>query len=273
MNINNIVTAYIKTGYSHADAVSKAAQDIILLKISSSSLSHNVTIKGGVVMHDISKDARRATRDMDIDFIKYSLENTSIYKFIDKLNNVKDGIEIKIVGKIKELKHQDYNGKRVNIKLIDKNKYTIETKLDIGVHKNLDIVQNEYTFDLKAINQKAVIMINPLEQIFVEKLKSLLIFSFTTTRYKDIFDFCYLIKYSKLNMKKVEKLVQKIIFNSKYTKVNDFSDILNTLVLVFNDKSFKSKIQNNKVNWLNISYEEVTSTILDYIKKIIKITI
>ena len=37
-------------------------------------------------MHNISKDMRRATRDMDIDFIKYSLEDKSIRNFIKELN-------------------------------------------------------------------------------------------------------------------------------------------------------------------------------------------
>ena len=36
-------------------------------------------------MHNISKDMRRATRDMDIDFIKYSLEDKSILSFIKEL--------------------------------------------------------------------------------------------------------------------------------------------------------------------------------------------
>lgn len=56
-------------GYKNADAVAKVAQDIILLKISKSRFNKNVTIKGGVVMHSISNDLRRATRDLDLDFI------------------------------------------------------------------------------------------------------------------------------------------------------------------------------------------------------------
>ena len=93
--------------------------------------NENVTIKGGVVMHNISKDMRRATRDMDIDFIKYSLEDRSIREFIKELNNTDDGIKIKITGKIEPLHHQDYDGKRVYIQLTDKNRYSISSKLDI----------------------------------------------------------------------------------------------------------------------------------------------
>ena len=69
---------YINEGYDFLDASAKVCQDIILAKISKSSLNRNITIKGGVVMHNISKDSRRATRDLDLDFIKYSLDDKSI---------------------------------------------------------------------------------------------------------------------------------------------------------------------------------------------------
>lgn len=117
-----MVDLYVNDGYELADAIAKVSQDIILLKISKSSFSHNVTIKGGVVMHNISKNKRRATRDMDFDFIKYSLNDESIIKFIEKLDKVDDGIKIKINGKIEELHHQDYSGKRVFITIIDEKK-------------------------------------------------------------------------------------------------------------------------------------------------------
>ena len=53
MNIYELINKYIKAGYSENDAISKVAQDIILLKIGSSKYSKNVTVKGGVVMHKI----------------------------------------------------------------------------------------------------------------------------------------------------------------------------------------------------------------------------
>ena len=124
-------------------------------------------------MHNISKDNRRATRDLDLDFIKYSLDDKSMKNFIEKLNYPKTDISIKIIGKIEELSHQDYNGKRVYIELKDKNHNKIETKLDIGVHKNFDIEQDEYCFDLNNINENVTLLINSKEQIFTEKIKSL----------------------------------------------------------------------------------------------------
>lgn len=85
MNIYMLVNKYIEIGYLENDAIQKVAQDVILLKIGKSKYKRNITIKGGVVIHNISKDLRRATRDMDIDFIRYSLEDESIIEFINEL--------------------------------------------------------------------------------------------------------------------------------------------------------------------------------------------
>ena len=126
MDIYELVNKYIEAGYSEEDAIPKVAQDIILLKIGNSKYHKNITVKGGVVMHNISKDMRRATRDMDIDFIKYSLEDKSILNFIKELNNTDDGIKIKITGKIEPLHHQDYDGKRVYINDVASYKNKIE---------------------------------------------------------------------------------------------------------------------------------------------------
>ena len=101
MNIEKLVQDYLKAGYGIIDAESKVCQDIILLKIANSKFSKNITIKGGVVIHSISNDLRRATRDLDLDFIKYSLEDSSIRKFIEELNLMDDGIKIQIDGEIK----------------------------------------------------------------------------------------------------------------------------------------------------------------------------
>lgn len=58
-----------------------------------SSLTRNETVKGGVVMRSITRNIRRATQDMDIDFIRHSLSDHSIDTFVKKLNSI-DGIHI-----------------------------------------------------------------------------------------------------------------------------------------------------------------------------------
>ena len=107
-------------------------------------------------MHNISKSARRATRDLDLDFIKYSLDDNSIINFINELNKNNNELMIRINGNIEKLHHQLYEGKRVNISIIDNYNNSLETKLDIGVHKYFELEQDEYIFDLLIINDENI---------------------------------------------------------------------------------------------------------------------
>ena len=127
MNLQEMIRENISLGYSDENAQAKVCQDLILLGLSKSSLSRNATIKGGVVMRSITNNIRRATQDIDIDYIRYSLNDDSIRMFIDEINNV-PGIDISIVGNIKELKQQDYKGKRVFITIKDETGYSIQSK-------------------------------------------------------------------------------------------------------------------------------------------------
>lgn len=71
-------------GYTYENAEAKVCQDVGLKALSESCLRRNTTILGGVVMRSISHDVRRATQDMDIDFIRYSLSDDSIRELIQK---------------------------------------------------------------------------------------------------------------------------------------------------------------------------------------------
>ena len=255
MDIYELVNKYINAGYSENDAIPKVAQDIVLLKIGNSKYNKNITVKGGVVIHNISKDMRRATRDMDIDFIKYSLEDKSIRDFIKELNNTEDDIKIKIIGKIEPLHHQDYDGKRVYITLTDKNYYSINSKLDIGVHKYFDMEQDEYYFDLNIIDESVSLLINSKEQIIVEKLKSLLKFGITSTRFKDIFDFYYLINFQDETMRE-----------------NTLKDIHIRLTNILNNRRFQSRINTANNNWLEIPIKNVIDNVLEYFDGLVKVT-
>ncbi len=53
-----------------------------------------------------------------------------------------------MTGRITELKHQDYHGKSIDIHIRDDNETVIKSKIDIGVHNNMNIEQEEYCFDV-----------------------------------------------------------------------------------------------------------------------------
>ncbi len=268
MNIEELRYKYIKEGFNLANASAKICQDIILSKISKSTLNKNITIKGGVVMYGLSNDKRRATRDLDMDFIKYSLDDSSINNFINKLNEVNDGISIMIDGNIEDLNQQDYKGKRVNIKLVDNNNFSVSAKLDIGVHKNLDIKQDEFCFCLESLEEKVTLIINSKEQIIAEKLKSLLKFGIRSTRYKDIFDFYYLIKYTNLNKKELTFLLQKLIVKDKTMKENSVVEIVSDLSIILNNNEYKNSLSQARNNWLELPIDNVIYEITNFFESL-----
>lgn len=272
MNIYEAVNKYVTAGYSENDAIPKVAQDIVLIKIGNSKYAKNITVKGGVVMHNISKDMRRATRDMDIDFIKYSLEDKSIRDFIKELNHIDDGIKIKIIGKIESLHHQDYDGKRVYIQLTDSHHYSVSSKLDIGVHKYFDIEQDEYYFDFNIIDESVSLLVNSKEQIIVEKLKSLLKFGITSTRFKDIFDFYYLINNENLDKDKLIEYINILIFKDDSMHENELKDIHIRLTNILNNSKFQSRINTANNNWLGAPIKDTIDNVLDYFNGLVKVT-
>ena len=118
MNLSDLILEMQKRGYKPEDANARVCQDIVLKAISQSALSRNVTIKGGVVMRSLTDSIRRATQDMDIDFIRYSLSEESITRFIEAINCL-NSIHIQKTGKTEELNQQDYKGKRIHIQISD----------------------------------------------------------------------------------------------------------------------------------------------------------
>jgi len=261
MNLNEIRDYYVSEGYDFLDASSKTCQDVILLKIAKSKLSRNVAIKGGVIIQYISKDKRRATRDFDIDFIKYSLADDSIKAFIGVLNDVDDGIEINITAPIEELSHQEYRGKRANLVLVDQENNKIETKLDIGVHTKLDIEQEEYCFEINSIDENVILFMNSKEQVFSEKLRSLLKLGRFSTRYKDLFDFYYFIEIAGLNKDKLKKCITDFILEASDMREVTIEDILVRLRSIFESKDYLGKASRVRNNWLDTPMSVVTDRI------------
>ena len=107
LKIDELIATAHSEGFRGDNAAAKVCQDLILKAISKSRLSRNVTIKGGVVMRFLSGSARRATLDIDIDFLHYPIEDSAIDAFIEDLNCL-TGVTFSRFGTIEELNQQDY---------------------------------------------------------------------------------------------------------------------------------------------------------------------
>lgn len=268
MNIDDIVSKYLELGYPLAYAESTAAHDIILSKIFRSHYRKNITIKGGVLMHSISNSIRRATKDIDLDFIKYSINNDSIIKFVNELNVLDDGVKLLIDKDIEELNQEDYSGKRVYLHIKDKYNNSIKTKLDLGVHSHFDIEQEEYCFNLNQLDGSVCLFVNSKEQVFVEKIKSLLKHGIRSTRYKDLYDFYYLIEYTNLDNKMIKDYFDLLIIKDQLVKEKSIYDIRNRINEILNNSFYKNNVIKSKTNWLDVPIEEVINSLINYIDNI-----
>ena len=262
INLNDMIEAEIENGYGDANAQAKVCQDVILKAISASSLSRNVTIKGGVVMRSKTKNIRRATQDLDIDFIRYSLANESIDMFVNKLNCI-DGLSLARIGDIEELKQQDYHGKRVYIEIKDSFDNVIISKLDLGVHNRLDIEQEEYCFDIAFDEEGASLLINSNEQMFAEKLRSLLRFGAVSTRYKDIFDL-YFLK-DGIDVERLKTCLDSYIYNDSEMREKTNKDISRRVKLVFSNRAYLGRLRTTDKKWLDEDLDEILKGLVDFI--------
>ena len=264
IDIDLMIKKEIENGYGDANAQAKVCQDLILKAIATSSLNRNVTIKGGVVMRGKTGNVRRATQDLDLDFIRYSLSDASIDAFISKLNCL-EGLAFKRVREIKELKQQDYHGKRVYVQITDSKGFVIENKMDLGVHNKLDIEQEEFCFDIAYDDEGASLLVNSNEQMIAEKLKSLLKFGTLSSRYKDVFDIYYLSQH--VNKDVMRMCFKTYIFDDPKMRENDLNGVLRRLSLIFKDKLYVSHLNSTDINWLEEDIDVVIAGIIAFIKK------
>ena len=266
-NLQECINEYIKDGYARNYAISKVCQDIFLNRIYHSRYSDRITIKGGVVMFNLTHNIRRATIDIDMDLINMSIATDNIvhiFMELGKLDNI-DGFKLEInKDKIEELSHQDYHGKRLTVTISDQYNRHYNIKLDIGVHKHIDILQDTLLLDTKIIEGNVSFLVNPKEQIFVEKVIPLLKFGPLSTRYRDIFDIYWLITKGNLNKKQILNYMKTLIFDTDI-EISNIKDVLDVINLVFKEKMFIKNLYNNN-NWTGENINKILKTIKKYIE-------
>ena len=267
MDLRKMMNMYYEEGLSYELAAARVCQDIVLKAIAIGPLSRNVTIKGGVVMRSLTDNIRRATRDIDLDFIHYSIEDNAIRGFIQKMNCIPN-VKIEIIGAIEELKHQDYHGKSIKVRITDENGSTVESKIDIGVHKHLELEQEEYCFDVCMDEEGASLLKNTKEQSMVEKLRALLIFGANNRRYKDIYDMYYL--KDDLNPDRFLRYMNMLIFEDEGMRENGMDDIIRRLESCFKDENFLKRISASRQRWIDEDIEVITEGIVAFFRELLQ---
>ena len=255
----------VAAGYSDDTAYAKIAHDIVLKAIRDAGFHDKLTVKGGVVMSSITDIARRATMDMDLDFLRYPLSNDGIRKFVSGMNRMAP-CRIRISGKIETLRQQEYKGKRIRLMLVDSTGYTIETKIDFGVHTREDVEQSDLSFRVVTDDKEISLLANSGEQIFVEKLKSLLRLGSASTRFKDVFDMYYLSR--RVRKTVVRKLLKAYVFDDPGMRENTVSDVVGRLGRVFGNRTFLRSMSRPTNAWLDVAPEEAMSDIVAFLSSL-----
>ena len=115
--------------------------------------------------------------------------------------------------------------------------------------------QDEYCFDVCLDDVGASLLINSKEQIFTEKLRSLLRFGPLSTRYKDIFDLCYLSEH--VDKDRLMKCMNTYIFSEPNMRENDMGAIMKRLNRTFSDKLYCQNIgRSARLNWLGLKVDD-----------------
>ena len=120
-----------------------------------------------------------------------------------------------------------------------------------------------FCFDIALDSEGASLLINSSEQMFAEKLRSLLKFGSFSTRFKDVFDLYYLSGVA--NKTNLLKCLDAYIFSDNQMRENSIADVVKRLEQIFSDKAYLKRLSTSDKNWLGIDVEEVTKGILFYI--------
>lgn len=174
MDLNEMRARYEREeGYSCLNATARVCQDVILSKLAASGMRDRVTVKGGVLMCALSGSGRRATQDIDLDFVRHPMTDASIRSFVSALSNLGDGVTVRIAGEIEVSRSRTTRaGASTSRSATGAARSTRSSTW--GVHASAAMEQDELWFDVAHRQEGVCLLANSKEQVFAEKLKSLL---------------------------------------------------------------------------------------------------
>ena len=110
------------------------------------------------------------------------------------------------------------------------------------------------------------LLVNNKEQIFVEKLKSLLRFGSASTRFKDVFDMYYL---SRRIRKTVLRTYMKLyIYDDAKMREKDVAGVVRRLQRVFANRRYMKQLADPVYAWIDESPNDVTAQLVDFLSGI-----
>ena len=113
----------------------------------------------------------------------------------------------------------------------------------------------------------ATLFANTREQIFAEKLLSLIEHGALSTRAKDVFDLYYLT--AEVNQRSLRKILRDLVLLNKKCPIREPLKILEAIGRTFKSKRFVRDMSAAKANWLKLPPTKVTAGVLDFLRRML----
>ena len=121
--------------------------------------------------------------------------------------------------------------------------------------------ENNLAFATTSICRRTI---NSKEQIFTEKLRSILRFGPLSTRFKDVFDMCYLSDY--VDHQRLEQCMNTYIFSDPDMRENDMDAIRVRVQRTFADRTYRQRLErSHSSNWMGITVSEALERITEFL--------
>lgn len=111
-------------------------------------------------------------------------------------------------------------------------------------------------------DEGASLLINSVEQMLAEKLRSLLKFGPLSTRFKDVYDMYYL--KDKVDKTKLWQALDTYIFHDDSMREKEGKDIVKRLKFTFSDKEYIKNLDRSDKRWLDDEIDVITEEILKF---------
>ena len=102
--------------------------------------------------------------------------------------------------------------------------------------------------------------------MFTEKLRSLLKFGPNSTRFKDIFDMCYLS--DMVNRDKMMNCLDTFIFNDSGMRENNMQDIRRRVRNTFGSSRYVFRLSSSRKNWLGMEISDVLEKLSSFLDEL-----
>ena len=124
----------------------------------------------------------------------------------------------------------------------------------------------DFTFTLADESVRANLLANPNEQIFVEKLLSLLRHRTLSRRPKDVFDIYYLCDH--VDVMKLRSCLDSLIYTNRRIMPRNAAEVVAVLKDVFASRQFMRRLANTSVNWIQVDPIEATQRIIGFLESL-----